>query len=262
MTMEIVSAVQVVGTSLVALQSIKQAVRFEKIDSICWFHTPKHADALLTTDLTPLQVIEAAKAANITGKIVIHPFLLPGLETTDLVQRYAQQGFVLDTVQHLMRLELTPETDLLSDWRVYPAETMQQVQQISSSAKQVLLNQKNLPPQPLGVRLYAVQDSSQVIAWGRVSQVQAHSAWLSDLFTKPKFRQRGVMTALMRHAQAEALAFGAQEMLLFSEAKNHDFYVRLGFEVIAVKLRFTYRRGFLGWLVGVARQGFGMLATN
>ncbi len=253
--MELENLVQIIGQSHLAFQSMTQPVDFQKIDSIWWFCSPTRSNALLTNpDLTALEVLSAARAAQIKGEIVIQQFLLPGIDFADLVQRHARQGFELTSTQHLMKFELTPKPDLLSDWRVYRAETMQQVQEISSSAKQVLLTEKHLPPAAFGVRLYAIQTLGQVIAWGRVTQVQAQSVWVSDLFTKPKFRKRGVMTALMRHAQTEALAFGAQEMLLFTEDKNHDFYVRHGFEVIAVKLRFAPRVGILERLLGRVKQ--------
>lgn len=237
--MELESLVQIVGRSLVQLQSMTQTASFEKLGSLWWFRNSTSQNVLLTNQaITPSQVKSSARDVGIVGRIVIHQFLLPDTDEVDLVQQYANQGFCLDSRQYLMRLILVPRPTLPSSWTVCRAENMQQVSRVSSVAKQKLLTKQQLPPEQ-GVRLYAVEHLNRVIAWGRITQLQPETAWVSDLFTKPKFRKRGVMTALMHECNRDALAYGALQMLLFSSETNHDHYHKMGYETVAVKLRFV-----------------------
>ncbi len=254
--MELESLVQIVGRSLVQLQSAKQTASFEKLGSLWWFRNQTSQNVLLTNqELTPTQIVSAARDAGILGPVVIHQFLLPDTDEIDLIRQFANQGFRLESRQYLMRQILNPKPSQPPSWTVWRAQNMQQVRRVSSAAKQKLLTQQQLPPDQR-LRLYVVEHLNQLIAWGRIAQVQPEMAWFSDLFTRPEFRRRGVMTALMHECSLEARAFGALEMLLFSSEFNHDYYFNMGFSKVAVKLRFVPQPSSLERLTGVLKTAF------
>jgi GNAT superfamily N-acetyltransferase len=244
--MELETLVQIVGRSLVQLQSMTQPASFEELGSLWWFRNATSQNVLLSDqEVMPSQIIVAARDVGIAGRIVIHQFLLPETDDVDLIQCYERQGFQLQSRQYLMQHTLKSSPNQASSWRTWRVENIQQAKQVSSAAKQKLLTEQHLPPAPLGVRLYAAQASEQVIAWGRITQVQPEVAWVSDLFTRPGFRKRGVMTALMHEYHRDALAFEAQHMLLLSSVSNFDFHFNNHYKTVAVKLRFVPQPGVL-----------------
>ncbi len=244
--MELDSLVQIVGRSLEQLQSMTPPASFEELGSLWWFRNSTSQNVLLANqEVLPTQIISAARDVGIVGRIVIHQFLLPDADEVNLIQHYEIQGFRLHSRQYLMRHILEPSPNQASSWSIMRVEDMRQVKRVSSAAKQKLLTAQHLPPTQLGVRLYAAQALDQVIAWGRITQVQRESAWVSDLFTKPGFRKRGVMTAMMHKYHRDALAFEAREMLLLSSVSNVDFHFNNHYKTVAVKLRFVPKPGAL-----------------
>ncbi len=251
--MELESLVQIVGHSLVQLQSMTQTASFEEHGSLWWFRNPTSQNVLLTNQaLTPTQIISAARDASIVGRVVIHQFLLPDTDEVDLIRQYANQGYQLQSRQHLMQHTLEPSSNSSSSWTLWRAENMQQARRVSSAAKQSLLTEQHLPPDQR-VRLYVAEHLNQVIAWGRITQVQPEIAWVSDLFTKPEFRKRGVMTALMHEYHRDALAFGVRQMLLFSSGSNYDFHFKNHYKTVAVKLRFVPQSGLLERMLSASK---------
>ena len=55
--------------------------------------------------------------------------------------------------------------------------------------------------------------------------------WLAGLFVKPAYRHQGIGSALVRHAQSEALRFGVSRLYLYTSTAS-DVYKRLGWKTI------------------------------
>ena len=238
--MQLEKAVQIAGHSLVALQNTTRAASFTQQTGIWWYQTQSNLNAMLTnTDLTPLEVSVAARAWGLKKPLLIHQFLSPDSDEPELQRRFAASGFSLTNKHHLMSREITPQLDSPQNWQVFRAETNAEVMQVSRTAKETLLNSVQLPPLALGVRLYAAQNSSQIIAWARVAQLQPQTVWLDDLFTQTAWRKRGVMASILQRIDQDALLFGAQQMLLFSAQHNLEYHLGHGYSTVAVKLRFA-----------------------
>jgi GNAT superfamily N-acetyltransferase len=143
-------------------------------------------------------------------------------------------------------LRTVPEPSAI--WTVWRATKFEQLQRISSAAKQVMSLEKDLLTSGLGVRVYAVEHDGLVIAWGRFV-VQHGTAWVDDLFTQPSLRGRGVMTALLNFAERDVMESGVLQTVLVCSEANREFHVRRGYETVAIKLRFLPNPGLLeGWM--------------
>ncbi len=238
--MQLETAVQIAGHSLVVLQNTTRDSSFQEKAGIWWYQTQTNLNAMLTnTDSMPLEVSAAARAWGLKKQLVIHQFLTPDSDQIGLIARFAAAGFVLTNRHYLMNQDLKLQLELPVPWRVFCAENQKQIKQISSAAKEILLNLAQLPPSPLGVRLYAAQDSSQIVAWARVAQLQPDTAWLDDLFTRVAWRKRGVMASILQRIDQDAITFGAHQMLLFSGQHNLEYHLGHGYEKVAIKLRFA-----------------------
>ena len=53
------------------------------------------------------------------------------------------------------------------------------------------------------------------------------SPWLASIFVKPKFRRKGIATALIRYIENSAAELGIRKLYLFTEHAR-DLYARLG----------------------------------
>jgi hypothetical protein len=238
--MQLETAVQIAGHSLVALQGSAQNSSFFSNAGFWWYQTQTNLNAMLTnTETMPFEVIAAARALGVKKPLLIHQFLSPEADETDCNRRFAAAGYVLTNRHHLMICALTPQPELPVPWKIFRAENQKQIRQISRAAKEILLNPTQLPPLPIGVRLYAAQTSNQIIGWARVAQLQPQTTWLDDLFTVVAWRKRGVMASILQRTTQEALAFGAQDMLLFSGEHNFEYHLGHGYSTVAIKLRFA-----------------------
>ena len=87
------------------------------------------------------------------------------------------------------------------------------------------------------VIFYAQDESGQALGLAQLypsfSSIDAHRTWLlSDLFTAPQARGRGVGTLLMNAAREFALATGAKGLVLETATDNHTaqrLYESLGY---------------------------------
>ncbi len=244
--MQLEKAVLIAGHSLVALQNTSRVASFEQQAGIWWYQTQANLNAMLTnTDFTPLEVSAAARALGLKKSLLIHQFLSPDADQFELISRFAKSGFNLSNRHYLMSRAITAQPELPQQtWQVFRAETSADETRISKAAKETLLSSAQLPPSTLGVRLYAAQDSSQIIAWARIAQLQTHTAWLDDLFTKAAWRKRGVMASILQRIDQDALLFGARNMLLFSAQHNLEYHLGHGYSIVAVKLRFAVPNWF------------------
>jgi GNAT superfamily N-acetyltransferase len=59
-------------------------------------------------------------------------------------------------------------------------------------------------------------------------------AYIADMFTRPRYRGRGIATALLLRMLADAAAVGAQHSILLASAAARPIYCRLGYEDVAV----------------------------
>lgn len=238
--MQLEKAVQIVGDSLVVLQRITRVASFEKKAGIWWYETQANLNAMLTnTDFTPLEVSSKARDLGVKKPLLIHQFLRVDTEKTELVAHFTNQGFDLTNQHYLMARETTKPLVLPQTWSVFRAETKTDATRISSVAQEILLTQKELPAQALGVRLYAAENTGEIIAWARIVQLQNGTAWLDNMFTQLTWRKRGVMASILLRINKDAFLFDVQKTLLFSAQSNYKYHLGQGAGVIAIKLRFA-----------------------
>jgi GNAT superfamily N-acetyltransferase len=133
----------------------------------------------------------------------------------------------------LMRksLEVQPE---LPDVPVQLAQTKDDMLFVAKSARkhQSAYLAYPLPPMKLGMKLYYCIDNNQAIGWARNAQGVDGSSWVTDVFTMPQARKKGIATAIMRQIHLENFLSGNIEVFLIAHEERTDFYHRLGYETV------------------------------
>jgi GNAT superfamily N-acetyltransferase len=250
------TAIEIAGAGLAALRSVTQPAEFVRCGDVWLLRDTgaksKRDDSVLTLDLEPAQVIQAVQNLELQD-FGIHHFCTPNADQNVLIRQYAALGFNLTSTYFLMARALITASDLSSSLSLWRAETLDQAQQISSAANEILLSTRDLPPRQLGVRLYGAEAEGRLIAWARIAQVNETAAWVDDLFTLPNYRKRGVMTHLMNFAYNDSSNFGVRETVLLCSSENQGFHLKNSYEVVAQKLRFEPR---ISWLERLKKRWF------
>ncbi len=242
------TAIEIAGAGLAALRCVTQPAEFVRLGDVWLLRDtaakPKRDDSVVALELEPGQVIQTVGNLELQD-FGIHHFCAPDADQNVLIRQYATFGFNLTSTYFLMTRALKTSADLSSSLTCWRAETLDQAEQISSAAGEILLSTRDLPPRQLGVRLYGAEAEGQLIAWARIAQVREDAAWVDDLFTLPEHRQHGVMTNLMNFAYLDSSTFGVQKTVLLCSSENHGFHLKNGYEVVAQKLRFAPRKSWL-----------------
>lgn len=105
----------------------------------------------------------------------------------------------------------------------------------AANARQILPEQLT-PGAPL--RLYAATIDGQVVGWVR-SIVCDAGTWCSNMFVLPKFRRRGIATALLARLLRDDRAGGAPQAVLTASHTGAKLYLTLGYAPIGTLLLFN-----------------------
>lgn len=242
------TAIEIAGAGLAALRCVTRPAEFVRCGDVWLLRdtgaNPKRDDSVLTLDLEPGQVIQTVQSLELQH-FGIHHFCMPNANQNLLIQQYAALGFSLTSNYFLMARALVASSDLTSSLTCWRIETLNQAEQISNAANEILLSTRDLPPRQLGVRLYGAEVERRLIAWARIAQVHETTAWVDNLFTLPEHRKRGVMTHLMNFAYHDSSSFGVQETVLLCSSENLGFHLKNGYQAVAQKLRFEPRKSWL-----------------
>jgi hypothetical protein len=147
------SAIEIAGDGLAALRSVTHPAEFVQFGDVWLLRDtgakPKRDDSVLALQLKPREVIENLKSFGLQ-RFGIHHFCLPDTNQNLLIQQYAALGFGLTSTYFLMTRALKTSSDLSSSLTCWRVETLDQAEQISSAAHEILLSTRDLPPRQLG----------------------------------------------------------------------------------------------------------------
>ena len=255
--MNLHTAIEIAGAGRAALRCVTQPAQCAQLGDV-WVvrdtgTKPWRESSVLTVDLEPARVVEIVR--SLEGQNV-HHFCATDANETLIAKQYAALGFNFTNRYFLMTRESRPSIHLSSSLNFWRAETLETANRISSAAGEVLLTVRDLPPRRLGVRLYGAEADGRLIAWARIAQVHKDAAWVDDLFTLPAFRKRGVMRQLLNFVYQDSSNFGVRETVLVCSSENLGFHLKNGYEVVAQKLQFVPKQGFLERVRNRVRRWF------
>lgn len=120
------------------------------------------------------------------------------------------------------------------DWREYTARMPEESGFDEETAIQMIRSRRGKSP-PVRIWMAYVDGEPRAYAssWGGVNGV----GQVEDVFTHPRFRHRGLATALIRHGVAEARREGGGPMVIAADPKDTPklMYAAMGFRPVAVK---------------------------
>lgn len=98
------------------------------------------------------------------------------------------------------------------------------------------LSKSKAKPTPL--RLYAALIDGEVVGWVRSIVCDAGN-WCSNMFVLPKYRRRGIATALLAQLLRDDRAGGAPQAVLTASHAGAKLYLTLGYQPIGTLLLFN-----------------------
>ncbi len=254
-----ITAIHFAGRALAALSQPRQAAKFQVLENFSLLCVQEKSGlqpvrALFAFELEASEVIAKSQKLDLAENYGIHHFCTQPEEAA-LKAAYVNRGHECTSKHYLVAREFSEPPALLERHTVWRAQTLEQVRQISSVAQKELLTESQLGLEQ-AVRLYAVTESGQVVAWMRVVMLE-NLAWFDDVFTMPEFRGQGIGSSMLDFVSHDTVLSGAQHIVFFVSKENLEFYAKKGYRVIATKLRFARRVGVfkrgLRFLKGVMR---------
>ena len=93
-----------------------------------------------------------------------------------------------------------------------------------------------------GLQFYYIAEGNLPLAQARTGAVREDVCWVSDVFTAPSHRRRGMARALMVHILAENARSGPPYNLLLASEAGFELYRSLDYESITPVVRLTLSR--------------------
>jgi GNAT superfamily N-acetyltransferase len=91
------------------------------------------------------------------------------------------------------------------------------------------------------LRLYVALDGETPVGWLR-SIVVGDSTWVSNVFTVPKYRRKGVGKSLLAKMLRDDLKYGAKQSVLTASHAGEGLYDSMGYERLGTLLLYTPKR--------------------
>ncbi len=150
----------------------------------------------------------------------------------ELKNQYAALGY--DFVETTMLLGLPLPVKTSRGWtHVHKIGSLEEIEFVNRSLS---LGGEHIPPQVLGdphiVNFYA-QLEHRAVGWTQLVAIVEGVGCLSQLYTLPVYRRRGIGTRLIRRAHQEANHLGLRHILLLASEMGMSLYRRAGYQPLA-----------------------------
>jgi GNAT superfamily N-acetyltransferase len=204
-----------------------RTVRYDYV----WQGRRRIADHLFAFGATPDVTLEAVRAYD---PVVKHQLFVTG----DGLEAYLAAGWRVKAEQYLMGRAPA----VLAE----PAYTVERAVQPSDA---FMLNRIGggggvtiedlIDP---GLQFYYISEGNLPRAQARTGAVRDDVCWVSDVFTAPSHRRRGMARALMVHILAENARTGAPYNLLLASEAGFELYRSLDYDLITPVVRLKLGR--------------------
>lgn len=197
---------------------------------------------LISQEITAEKMIALIKDEHITHLTGYH-FCQSEADLQHMEMTYSSVSFLRHQRLFLMQKKLEPESPN-SDVIVHLAQTKAEVNLVMPIARQVgwQCEAYPLPPQKTGMKLYYILENNQVKAWARNAQGVDGSSWVSDVYTIPSARKKGLASSIMQKIHQDNVAIGNTQVFLGVYQENIEFYQKLGYEIALYGVHLTSQR--------------------
>ena len=188
-------------------------------------------EVFVPVDVTPDEVVALVRAYEPTERHVLSVFQRHGESLDALNAAYMRYGYQHVGYEPLMTIELPAVFAPENPPEVLRVRTKEQASLVAKNARQRLITPEHLS-EPSPVRLYYVEDSGKVVAWGRSIQQRPSVTYVAGMSTNKAHRRRGLGSAILSQILSDDAAKGASHSVLAASPMGEPLYRKCGYEQI------------------------------
>jgi GNAT superfamily N-acetyltransferase len=191
----------------------------------------------------PPQVFDRVVRANARGRFGLCVVVARDQDDAPMRAAFKSLGYHLRATEPLMVQVSTRIPRLSCPLSIKRVTTLAEADALARAAgrRQVLSEHLSAGDASPLWQYVATTDDGAIVAWGRSIAVD-NASWVSNIFTTPKFRRRGIARALLARLLRDDRARGLRRSVLLSSHTGALLYEAVGFERIAKAYLYTPRR--------------------
>lgn len=197
---------------------------------------PQYRDTLfrvefIAIETAPCEVAQAIQSYSLNPGEThgINVFHETG-QTKQIVAEYASLGYTYEYTNAVLGMRLPAAAVVASSpIAIHEVATRAQVEFVNATHQQ----DQPMRPQLIGdaqIRPFYAEFEAKAVGWAMLITAYPGVAYLSDMFTLPLYRRRGVARSLLARLQIEAAAAGAGHLILVPSFTAWNYYQKLGYE--------------------------------
>lgn len=181
-------------------------------------------DEFVVYDSNPVQVMDMISKLNIDKDYWITEF------SEEEPQDYAAEGYSIKSTEFLMMKDLNNLSIETDNKLIKRVETSEEAQHINHMFNRVVINLEKFEDPNL--RFYVGEENGQPVSYGAYAQID-DTVFLSNVFTSPIHRGKGLAQSLCRTMLMDAKQEGMVQSVLISSQMGHPLYKKLGYREVS-----------------------------
>jgi GNAT superfamily N-acetyltransferase len=187
----------------------------------------------------PAEVDATARKLS-RGRFCICAFHAADESDAPLRSAYNALGYRLQTTEAFMVHHLAKIAKFSFPYPIHRVATPELADRVAKSS-----GRRQILPEHLAsndaLRLYVALDGDQPVGWLR-SIVTGERNWVSNVYTVPKYRRRGIGKSLLVNMLRDDRKYGSQQAVLTASQAGVPLYESVGFAHLGKLLLFTPKR--------------------
>jgi GNAT superfamily N-acetyltransferase len=184
--------------------------------------------------------VDAAARRGTRGRFCVCAIHAADESDVPLRAGYKAVGYRLHATEALMMHRLKPIPKVPVPFPISRVLTQELADRVFKAA-----GRRQILPQHLKtndeLRLYAALDGETPVGWLR-SIVVGDCTWVSNVYTEPKYRRKGVGKSLLAKMLRDDLKYGSKQSVLTASHAGEGLYHCMGYEGLGTLLLFTPKR--------------------